>query len=254
MRKHVAVKHLLFVSSFWDHNLTCREYNYTMDDIVNLAFLKTTTSFFTQSHVNRIPSFDTLTAPRKYWRYLNWCRTASPAWAGGSLQGQSGECSGWLPGRRKVVSFTWNQKCCTCQTSRHASVRPAGAFAWPYLIFEALAQVHVEFLQAGGEQVVDGQNSVLSVEQAHRLWLARPPGHAVTHTQHRTNLLRPAALSQTVFNILGLPLLCCIWTLMSWPNSHRTSIFCSSWHWSSPAVGLYDVFHCRFDVYLTRLV
>lgn len=53
--------------------------------------------------------------------------------------------------------------------------------AWIHLILQRLAEVHVDLLHGAGVQVVDGQDFISFVEQAHWLRLAGPTTHADTH-------------------------------------------------------------------------
>lgn len=54
--------------------------------------------------------------------------------------------------------------------------------AWIHLILQRLAEVHVDVLHGAGVQVVDGQDFISFVEQAHWLRLAGPTTHTDTHT------------------------------------------------------------------------
>ena len=54
---------------------------------------------------------------------------------------------------------------------------------WNYLVLQGLAEVHVDLLHAASVKVVDGQDFISFVEQAHGVRLTRPTIHTDTHTR-----------------------------------------------------------------------
>lgn len=60
---------------------------------------------------------------------------------------------------------------------------------WIHLILQGLAEVHVDLLHAASVKVVDGQDFISFVEQAHWVGLTSPAMHTDTHTHTQIKII-----------------------------------------------------------------